>query len=144
MLANVFIDTNIWIYLFLTSPERGDLAKREAAKRLLHDHARIIISNQVLNEMANVLLKKYHLPQRRVEQYVQELLKITDVVLLNHTHTLEAIRLTETSRLSFYDALIVAAAKDAQCQQLFSEDLQHGQVIDKTVTIINPFSAISP
>ena len=100
MLANVFIDTNIWIYLFLTSPERGDLAKREAAKRLLHDHARIIISNQVLNEMANVLLKKYHLPQRRVEQYVQELLKITDVVLLNHTHTLEAIRLTETSRLS--------------------------------------------
>ena len=100
MPANVFIDTNIWIYLFLTSPERGDLAKREAAKRLLHDHARIIISNQVLNEMANVLLKKYHLPQRRVEQYVQELLKITDVVLLNHTHTLEAIRLTETSRLS--------------------------------------------
>ena len=49
-----------------------------------------------------------------------------------------------TNRLSFYDALIVAAAKDAQCQQLFSEDLQHGQVIDKTVTIINPFSAISP
>jgi predicted nucleic acid-binding protein len=41
--------------------------------------------------------------------------------------------------LGFYDALIVAAAQFDQCETLYSEDMQHGLVIDGTLTIINPF-----
>ena len=143
MPANIFVDTNVWIYLFLTSADPRDDAKRQAAKRLLQHHARMVISNQVLNELANVLLKKYRLPQSRVEQYVQELVNITEVVLLNHTHTIEAIRLTGKYCLSLYDALIVSAAKDAKCQQLYSEDLQDGQVIEG-MRILNPLVSVIP
>ena len=41
-------------------------------------------------------------------------------------------------RFSFWDRLIVAGALEANCLQLYSEDMQHGQVIDRRLTILNP------
>ena len=49
-----------------------------------------------------------------------------------------ASRLRETASFSFCDSLIVVAALDAGCSMLYSEDMQHGQVVDGRLTIINP------
>ena len=49
------------------------------------------------------------------------------------------LQVAERYGFSIYDALIVAAALDADCATLYTEDLQHGQVIDRTLTITNPF-----
>ncbi len=51
----------------------------------------------------------------------------------------EAIALGERYQLSHWDSLIVAAALRANCDTLYSEDMQHGQLIDGRLTVINPF-----
>ena len=51
---------------------------------------------------------------------------------------LRASRLRETASFSFWDSLIVAAALDAGCSTLYSEDMQHGQIVDGRLMIVNP------
>jgi predicted nucleic acid-binding protein len=51
----------------------------------------------------------------------------------------EAVRLAVRYQLSHWDSLIVAAALLADCETLYSEDLQHRQVFDDRLTVINPF-----
>ncbi len=53
----------------------------------------------------------------------------------------EARRLAERYQLSWYDALIVASAMLADCMKLYSEDFQHGQLIDKKLKVVDPFSS---
>ena len=53
----------------------------------------------------------------------------------------EAMRLSFRYAVSHWDALIVAAALQAGCDVLFSEDLQHEQVFDGRITVLNPFLA---
>jgi predicted nucleic acid-binding protein len=139
MQDKVFFDSNIWIYLFLISSKNEDMTKREQVKDLLKDYPNIVISNQVLNEISNVLLKKYKMDNSRVEKYLRKLLNIVELYLLDDHNTFDALNLLKQYHLSFYDALIVSAAKEASCNLLFSEDMQHGLQIENQLTIINPF-----
>lgn len=140
---NVFIDTNLWIYLFLKSNSPEDNRKRELVKRLIKSHPEIIISNQVMNEFTNVLFKKYHIETSRIGEYLRELLNIAEMHLLDDENTFDALKLLNKYDLSFYDALIVSVAQNAHCQFLFSEDMQDGQKIDDSLIIINPFKTKS-
>lgn len=139
MHERVFVDTNLWIYLFLKSDYPEDREKRTLVKHLIQDYPTIIVSNQVMNEIANVLLRKYHIEQGRVEDYLRELLNIAECVFLDTRDTFGALHLLENYSLSFFDALIVSSARNATCRMLFSEDMQHGQTIEDTLTIRNPF-----
>jgi predicted nucleic acid-binding protein len=61
-------------------------------------------------------------------------------VYLNKPATIEkACQIADKYQFSFYDSLIIAAALSCNCKKLFSEDMQDGQVIENTLTIINPF-----
>ena len=135
----VFVDTNLWIYLFLKADDVADQEKKAVVKQLLRDYPDMVISNQVLNEIANVFTRKYQIASNQIEQYFHELLKIVELVLIDERNTYDALHLVTRYKLSFFDALIVSAAKDAQCRVLFSEDLQDGQTLDGTLTIRNPF-----
>ena len=139
MSAKVFFDTNILVY----ARDDRDPRKQRIASRLLTQHGTSrtgIISYQVVQELLNVLLVKASHKISPID--AQELLEtVLRPLLFVHSSTIlfsEAIRLQERYRLSWYDSLIVAAAQQAGCKLLYSEDLQHGQQFGP-VTIHNPF-----
>lgn len=132
-----FIDSNILIYAEATD----EPAKQYTALALL---ARLklgtqgVISTQVLQEFANVALRKMGLSAPHVraqlaahEQF--EVVQVTPRIIRG------AIDLHQTRSLSFYDALVVETARVSGCDTLYSEDLNPGEVIDG-VKIVNPFA----
>ncbi len=132
MISDFAIDTNIAVYALSDGP------KCDAAWILLE--AGPSISVQVLNEFTNVSLRKRKLPWLEIE----ELLAIINSLAAGIRHIdLEAHQLArdiaKRYRLAFYDSLIIAGALLDNCLILFSEDMQHGLVIDNRLTIANPF-----
>lgn len=98
------------------------------------------ISVQVLNEFTAAASRKLRMPL--VE--IREVLETIRDICLTEPLTVEdhdrACEIMEDYKFSFYDSVIVASALHAGCKTLYSEDLQHGQVIDKQLTVTNPFS----
>lgn len=97
--------------------------------------------NQVLNEISNVLLKKHKIEISHIEKRLKTILNFVELYPLDDNNTLDALTLISQYNLSFYDALIVSAAMDADCTILFSEDMQDGLRIKDKLTIVNPFKA---
>jgi predicted nucleic acid-binding protein len=129
-----FFDTNVLIYAFAAGDKRS--ARAEA---LLAEGG--VIGVQVLNEFTNVTRRKLRWEWPEVEAALAIILELTGAVrpLTAEIHS-EAVKLARDNTLSFYDALIVAAAADAGCRVLLTEDLQHGRKFGG-VTIQDPFVA---
>ena len=127
-----FFDTNVLIYAFAAGDWRS--ARAEA---LLAEGG--VIGLQVLNEFTNVSLRKLGWDWPQVDAALAVISELTGPVLpLTADIHAEAVKLARASSLAFYDALIVAAAADAGCRVLLSEDFQHGRKFG-AVTIQNPF-----
>ncbi|MBW8745693.1 MAG: PIN domain-containing protein [Sphingomonas sp.] len=127
-----FLDTNVLIYL-----ATGDTAKADRAEALLAGG--VTISVQVLNETANVLRRKAGLSWDEIHAFLETVRTLAVVQPLTiETHD-QGLRISERYRLSLYDGMIVAAALLAGCDQLWSEDMQDGLVIEETLRIRNPF-----
>ncbi len=129
-----FLDTNILVYAHTDV----DSTKQSIAQQLiatLPTH----ISTQVIQELGNTAFKKLKYPWEKVREVLQDA-STNNVVFINTYETIEkATHIAEQYRFSFYDSLIIAAALACQCQILFSEDMQDGQIIENTLTVINPF-----
>jgi predicted nucleic acid-binding protein len=128
----LFLDTNILVYATLSDDPR-----RIAAERVLD--GRGTISVQVLNEFTNVARGKLNRSWAKIEAML-ELVKgkvdrVRTVTVATHDR---AVRLARDHGLSFYDALIVAAALEGGCDTLYTEDMQDGRVLEG-LTIRNPF-----
>jgi predicted nucleic acid-binding protein len=127
-----FIDTNILLYLLST-----DTAKASRVEEVVRSGG--TISVQVLNEMANVMRRKLSMPWREVN----EVLTLVRSMCPSEPSTLEihdrGRLVAERYGLSVYDGMIVAAALVSQCDPLYSEDMQHGLLIDGQLRIQNPF-----
>lgn len=133
-MAPPFFDTNVVLYLVGSDP-----AKADRAESLLVGGG--VISVQVLNEFASVASRKQRMPWPEIEDVLRSVRALCRVEPLTvGTHD-GARRLAQDHAFSFYDALIVASALGADCDTLYSEDLQHGRRIDRTLTIRNPFAA---
>ncbi len=127
-----FIDTNVLVYL-----AAGDASKADVAESILR--AGGTISVQVLNELADVARRKMRLSWAETRAFlatIHDLLTIRPVTLDIHE---SGLALAERYGLSIYDAMIVAAALEADCDVLWSKDMQDGMVIDERVRIANPF-----
>jgi len=135
----VFFDTNLWVYLHLHSEDTEDIRKKKIVARLLKKHPDIVISAQVLNELANVFINKYHLPAGVVKERLEETGRIVEVKPLTEQVTFKALKLLEDYNLSFFDALVVSSAIEAGCSIVFTEDMQAGQSISGKTKIVNPF-----
>ena len=129
-----FFDTNVLLYLL-----SADAAKADKAEALVAGGGRISV--QVLNEFASVAARKLRMPWAEISDVLAQVraVCVVDAVTVE-THE-KALKLAQRLSLSFYDALIVAAALLAGCKTLHSEDMQHGLVIEKRLTIRNPFLA---
>lgn len=137
MRADSFLDTNVFVYLFDETDERKRRTAEVLVQRALED-GRGCISYQVVQETLNVLTRK-------LQAAAEDMGRLLDDVLMplwrvNPTRTLYRRGLDLRTRygFSFYDSLIVAAALEAGCKVLYSEDLQHSQRIDG-VTVMDPF-----
>jgi predicted nucleic acid-binding protein len=128
----IFFDTNILLYLF-----SQDDAKAERAEALVADGG--LISVQVLNELASVATRKLKMSwveTREILSLIRALCKVEPVTVATHE---QGIFLAERYGFSVYDAMITASALLSGCHTLYTEDLQNGQRIEKSLTIRNPF-----
>ena len=131
MSAADFFDTNVLLYVL-----SADAAKAERAERLVANGG--VISVQVLNEFAAVAVRKLEMRIAEIKVVLSILRTLCTVKPLDiATHEL-GLDLAERYRYSVYDSLILAAALQANCSTLYSEDLRHGQKIER-LTIVNPF-----
>lgn len=135
----VFLDSNLWIYLFLNSENEEDKLKQIKVRQLLLDYPLVVCSAQVLNEVSNTLFRKYHLDVGIIESHIESILDFVFMQALNEAITLKALSLLKKYHFSFYDALIVAAALQTKCEILFSEDMQHNLLVNDSLKIVNPF-----
>lgn len=140
MSDKVLIDTNIWIYLY--APEPQD--KHERARQLVHDDfERIVVTSQVLGELYHVLTRKGFQAPEIAKATVNETAAAFAVKEIGIEHVQKAIDLNLTYGYAYWDSLIIAAAILHDCGILYSEDMQHDQLIEGKLRIVNPFLAIS-
>ncbi len=99
------------------------------------------ISVQVLNELANVARRKMALPWSELRPFLSLVCSLLEVRSLTKELHDSGLALAERHKLSICDAMIVAAALEADCRTLWSEEMQHGMMIEKRLTIVNPFVA---
>jgi predicted nucleic acid-binding protein len=129
--AEVFLDTNVLLYLL-----SEDIAKANRAEELVAAGA--VISVQVLNEFAAVASRKLAMEFGEIRESLTTVRAVCTVKPVEiGTHEL-GLDLAERYRFSVYDALIVAAALQAGCTVLYTEDLHHDQKIGR-LSIRNPF-----
>jgi predicted nucleic acid-binding protein len=131
-MAQPFFDTNILLYLVGSDP-----AKADRAEALLAGGG--VISVQVLNEFASVASRKQRMPWPEIEDVLRSFRALCRVEPLTVESHDKALQLARDHAFSFYDAMIIASALGAQCDMLYTEDLQHGRRIDRTLAIRNPF-----
>ena len=131
--VDVFLDTDVVLYLL-----SADTVKADRAEELLAIGG--LISVQVLNEFAAVASRKLKMSWSEIRDVLAQVRAVCPVEPMSiETHE-RALQVAERYGLAIYDALIVAAALLAGCTTLYSEDLQHGQVIERQLTIRNPFA----
>ena len=137
MSAEYFLDTNILVYMF----DETDAGKRRHAEDLVSEslaQGSGCISFQVVQETLNVLIRRLGFvaadSRRALEQVLVPLWQVYPSAVLYQ----DAISIRGRYGYSFYDSLIVAAALEAGCTSLYSEDPQHGQQVQR-LTIVNPF-----
>lgn len=134
-----FFDTNILVYPFDPRAPEKQLAAGKLWQRAL-DEAIPICSTQVLQEFFVTVTKiaKQGMPLPEARRVVLEFAQVAEVMTITISLIERAIRRVEVSAFSFWDSLIVETAIAADARYLWTEDLQHGQVIE-TLQIINPF-----
>ena len=138
-MSGEFIDSNVFVYLFDETDDR----KRKAAERIVDSALQThntSISFQVVQETLNVLTRNLPTPMsvEGAKDFLRQVLVPLWRVSPSPALYDRALDLQSRYRYGFYDSLIIAAALDAGCTQLFSEDLQDGQRIEG-LTIRNPF-----
>ena len=131
----VFADSNVVIYTYSNSEKE----KQQIARKIIKENY-TVISTQVLQEMSNTLGRKYMLDYSSIIETLQECIYSNNEIYTNQQQTIfKACDIAKRYQFSFYDSLIISAALESNCNILYSEDLQHNQIIDGVLTIINPF-----
>ncbi|ASF44988.1 PIN domain-containing protein [Methylovulum psychrotolerans] len=132
MNALEFADTNIVVYAV------GHPSERQAKARAILAEG-LTVSSQVINETVSVLSRKQGVSLAVAHEVAESLLELCQVAPVNGQTIRKAIGLTRRHQLSHWDSLIVAAALLAGCEILYSQDMQHGQVFDGQLKVVNPF-----
>jgi predicted nucleic acid-binding protein len=138
MSDRVFVDTNVFVYLFDADTPDKQATSRELLRNL-SQNAILVVSTQVLQEFYVSVTRKLAtpLPLREATEATERLSAYT-VVQIDAPLIFRAIELSQRETISFWDAMIVRAGMEAGCARILSEDLQHGRVFEDT-RIDNPF-----
>jgi predicted nucleic acid-binding protein len=138
MAIRTFFDTNVLVYLFdADSPDKQSRARDALRERL--ESGAVVVSTQVLQEFFVAVTRKLArpLPADEAEAALRRLMDLP-VVQVDPDQILAAAATSRRDRISFWDALILTAASAAGCQEVLSEDLQHGRSFGR-LRIVDPF-----
>ena len=141
MTYKAFFDTNVLAYEF----EQRDLRKRDIARELLREwrsSGRMVLSVQVLQELYVVLTRKMGISEKDAEEIIKNYAKLP-IISADSDLVLRGIEISQRYKVSFWDALLIAAALRGNCRIIFTEDLSHGAKIEG-VEIVNPFGSEPP
>ena len=131
-----FIDTNVLVY-FVDGRNR---AKQSISRTVIADAIgtpEYVMSLQVLNEFANVSLKKLGMTEDEVRQYIEAFQRMR-IVFQQSGWTVRALEIRKLYGLQFYDSLLLAAAEASGCDEFWTEDLNDGQMYCG-IKAVNPF-----
>jgi predicted nucleic acid-binding protein len=137
--GSFFIDTNVIVYTFDTADRKKQAVARAIVSAGLSS-GRGVISTQVVQEFLNVALRKFTRPMTGTEarRYMRGVL----MPMCRHSPSMDfyerATRLMDAASVSFYDALVLAAAIEAGCSTLVTEDFQNQRLFEG-VRVVNPF-----
>ena len=131
----VFIDTNVLIYIY--SIDEPD--KRNIAISLFNENNDTVLSIQVINELVNVLSKKFLLSGNDINIKISEIIHNCEIADISLELINNALIFKDRYKYSYFDCLIIASALENDCDILYSEDMQHNQIIENKLKIINPF-----
>lgn len=132
-MSNPAVDRNVLIYLH----DESDIRKRGIANSLLADNPKI--PSQVISEYLNTTRKLLPLSKEDLLFQTAELFRYCEIIPAKPSTLYLASKLIRRYRFQLFDAVIGAASLEGGCNVLYSEDMQHGLVVDGTLTIVNPF-----
>jgi len=136
MSGRVFFDTNVLLYMYSSA----DPVKQSRARALYREYAlnsRALLSTQVVQEFFVSGLRKLALPRQVLRDLTAALLD-SPLVTVGAAHIRTALENEERYQISFWDALILAAAEADGGELLYTEHLSHGQRYGG-VLVLNPF-----
>jgi len=132
----VFWDTNVLVYC----SDKNQSERKIKAQTLSSELPDIIISTQVMNELAFVLSKKQGLDWDTLTSVLQEVSQNFTIYTNTAETIVKATNIAKKYHFSFYDSLIIASALECGCKILYSEDMHHTQLIENRLKILNPFA----
>ena len=128
----IFFDTNTLLYLLSSDNNKADWISQNLQRSN-------VISVQVLNEFTSASLRKIKISNVELDEFL-DLFKSTFNVRALDKETFDTgLMVSRRYGYQHYDAMIIASALQAGCERLYSEDMQHRQIIDKRLQIVNPF-----
>ncbi|CAN7558503.1 PIN domain-containing protein [Caulobacter sp. LjRoot300] len=135
----VFFDTNILLYA--VSNVAAEAEKRDCAVALLGRRDGVL-SVQVLQEFFVQATRPSKANRLTEDQAVRAIETWTRFTVQDNTLAIlrAALMIKAAHRFSYWDSAIIAAARAANCMELYTEDLSHGQLVDG-LRIINPFQS---
>ncbi len=131
-----FIDTNVWLYALIQAQDHD----KTAIAKLTIQNNEVVISTQVVNEVCVNLIKKARLHEVNIRDLIESFYNNYHVVMISQTILLEASRLRDRYRFSYWDSLIVACALAEGTSIVYSEDMDSGMIVESRLQIINPFA----
>jgi len=138
MKDKIFVDSNIWIYLFTSD----DILKNELVRKFIVENTTngniLVISYQVINEVGAVLKRKKKFDEAKIRFVIEAMFDLCVIQDFSQEIITKASILRDTMLVSYWDSIIIATASESDCIYLTSEDLHNGQKI-QGVTITNIF-----
>jgi len=132
MSGKYFLDTNILIYSI-----GNIIPKKIISVNLIDKNA--VISTQILTESANVMRRKLKYDYSQIRSVTDKFAEKMTLHIITHKTVRTAFDIAEKYGYSYYDSQVIACAVQSDCAVLYSEDLQHNQMIENSLRIVNPF-----
>jgi len=132
-MTKIALDTNILIY----SHEDQKLTKRDIARDLLAELP--ILSMQVVFEYLNVMKRILQFSKTDLMELGTQLIDKCDVRPVEISTVHLAKNLIQKYDFQIFDSIIIASALEANCEILYSEDMQHNLIVNRQLKIINPY-----
>jgi predicted nucleic acid-binding protein len=128
----IFFDTNTLLYLLSSDSKKADWVSSNLQQSN-------VISVQVLNEFTSASLRKIKISHTELDEFLDLFKSIFSVMKLDLETFNTGLMISRQYGYRHYDSMIIAAALEAGCERLYSEDMQHRQIINKKLQIVNPF-----
>ena len=135
--GKIFLDSNILVYFV----DEHDSKKQKIAEKLIKNSVEMktgVLSTQSLQEFYSVVTRKSLCSKEQAKTIVEKFRNTLPITQISVSHILKAIDISIQTQFSFWDSLIVSAAHSSGCVIVYSEDMNHNQLVNG-VKIINPF-----